>query len=106
MNVFPTRPMIATQWNGHGDHPQVGRMNSHNWEWFPNEDDTDCGILTGGTLGFGTLVNKGDWIVECPTLRTSRIFKPEEFARLFLEDEPHPPRRDCECVTCRQSFNG
>lgn len=83
MNVFPTQPLIATQWNGHGDHPQVWRMNGHNWEWFPNEDDTDCGLLFGGHTGCIGMVHKGDWIVECPTLRTSRIFKPAEFAKQF-----------------------
>lgn len=105
MNVFPTQTLTATQWNGHGDHPQVARMNGHDWEWFPNEDDTDCGLLFGGLFGYLGMVHKGDWIVECPILRVSRIFKPEEFARLFLEEDPHPPRRDCECVICRLSFN-
>lgn len=83
MNVLPTQSLVATQWNGHGDHPQVARMDGHNWEWFPNEDDTDCGLLFGCPTGYIGLVNKGDWIVECPTLRVSRIFKPEAFARLF-----------------------
>lgn len=84
MNVLPKQLMIATQWNGHGDHHNVSKSCGSTWEYFPNEDDTNFGLLSGSFI----LVEKGDWIVECPTLCTTRVYKPAAFNNKFLPEEP------------------
>lgn len=78
--VALSTPLIATQWNKHGDHPAVFRMNGCNWEFFPNENDDNCGLLPENRL-----VNAGDWIVWCDVFKRFAVFTTEELDQLFSE---------------------
>lgn len=71
-------PLTATQWNKHGDHPAVYRMNGCNWEFFPDENDDHCGLLPGNRL-----VNAGDWIVWCDVFNRFSVFTTQELEHQF-----------------------
>lgn len=67
--------VIATQWMDHGDHPEVQRLNGHNWEHFPNESDKGCGLLGSCQI----LVHTGDWILYSKFFKEYRVVTSEEF---------------------------
>lgn len=76
--VAPITPLTATQWNKHGDHPSVCRMNGCNWEFFPDENDDHSGLLPGNRL-----VNAGDWIIWSDVFKRFAVFTTEELEQLF-----------------------
>lgn len=71
-------PLTATQWNKHGDHPAVYRMNGSNWEFFPDENDDHCGLLPGNRL-----VNAGDWIIWSEVFKRFAVFSTQELEQHF-----------------------
>jgi len=84
IDVRLVEPLSAVQWLKHGDHPHVSRMNGSNWEYFPNENDDNHGLLCGVQQGT-QLIESGDWIVYSSVFNTYAVFKPEEYSKHFRD---------------------
>lgn len=70
-------PVIVTQWNAHGDHPDVVSMEltPELQDYAPHNDYANYGFH----WGTHAIVSKGDWVVTVPALNLSRVYKDAEY---------------------------